>query len=346
MLYSAICLAPLILLPYLVNAASSISPDGVPIGSLVPAIHKTGSKTDFATIFSSIKSFKPHKQSARTFRKRDTVTPPALFEETFGPISAANNADGYMGFELLSTYDVNACAQQCNTRAFDETSGPCIFFNIWQAVVNGTPSAITCSLYNTFTDASTATNTGQGTLQISLSRGFSRISNVQDGSFQDYTCVVTQQNGCPAEPSDFWTRVFVESYDFVLVDNFPAHSGTSSCFLFFNPPDPTSPAFGSTLTYTPPLNTVAGQKYIISFFYTLNTLSPPPTTTDGPLFSVFWNNEDVLDVLQVGTEISSAYLNGQVEVTATGDDTLFFKNGVSFSHASYLDDIAVFQKWT
>ena len=51
-----------------------------------------------------------------------------------------------MGFTLLTTYDVNACAQACNTRAYDATSGPCIYFNIWQAVVNGAPSAITCSM--------------------------------------------------------------------------------------------------------------------------------------------------------------------------------------------------------
>lgn len=108
----------------------------------------------------------------------------------------------------------------------------------------------------------------------------------------------------------------------------------------------TSPAFGSTLTYTQPLNTIPGQTYIISFFYTMNTLSPLPSTQNGPLFSVFWNNEDVLDVLQVGSEISFDFLNAQVEVTATGvNDTLFFKNGVSFSHNLYLDDIAVFQKW-
>jgi len=51
-----------------------------------------------------------------------------------------------MGFVLQATYDVNACAQSCNARAYDHTSGPCIYFNIWQAVVNGTPSAVTCSM--------------------------------------------------------------------------------------------------------------------------------------------------------------------------------------------------------
>ncbi len=51
-----------------------------------------------------------------------------------------------MGFTLLTTYDVDACAQACNTRAYDHTSGPCIYFNIWQAVVDGTASAISCSM--------------------------------------------------------------------------------------------------------------------------------------------------------------------------------------------------------
>ena len=137
--------------------------------------------------------------------------------------------------------------------------------------------------------------------------------------------------------------MYIQSYDFVLIDNFPAHSGTSSCLLLFSPPTSTSAAFGSTLTYTPPLNTTPGQKYIISFFYTRNTFS---STSTGPLFSVFWNNQNVLDVLQVGTDISFQYLHAQVEVTATGsNDILFFKNGVSFAHAVYLDDIAVFKKW-
>ncbi len=75
----------------------------------------------------------------------------------------------------------------------------------------------------------------------------------------------------------------------------------------------------------------------------MNTLS---STSTGRLFSVFWNNENVLDVLQVGTDVSFQFLNAQVEVTATGpNDALFFKNGVTLAHAVYLDDIAVFQKW-
>jgi hypothetical protein len=198
------------------------------------------------------------------------------------------------------------------------------------------------------TDASTADNTGQGHLQVTLSRGYSRITNLQDGSFQDFTCIVTETNGCPAESSIFWTRVFVENYDFVLIDNFLARTGTASCLFFFNPPTPTSPAFGSTLTYTQPLNTIAGETYIISFFYTMNTIDPLPAIQDGPLFSVFWNNVDVFDVLQVGEATgtkASMFFNAVVQVTAIGNDVLFFKNGVSFPHDLFLDDIAVYQNF-
>ena len=89
---------------------------------------------------------------------------------------------------------------------------------------------------------------------------------------------------------------------------------------------------------------VRGNEVLISFFYTMNDFSPLPSNT-GPLFSVYWNNQDVLEVAQVGTQPSLTYLNGQVVVTATGSDTLVFKNGVTMPHASYLDDIAVFQIW-
>ena len=71
----------------------AISPDGVPVGTAVPAIRKFGNKTDFTTIFSSIKSFKAHKPP-RGLLERDTVTAPQYFEETFGPINAASNANG------------------------------------------------------------------------------------------------------------------------------------------------------------------------------------------------------------------------------------------------------------
>jgi hypothetical protein len=72
----------------------AITPNGVSDASSVPAIRKTGVKTDFTTIFSSIYSFESHKRPTRDLNERDTITPPPLFAETFGPINAANNADG------------------------------------------------------------------------------------------------------------------------------------------------------------------------------------------------------------------------------------------------------------
>ncbi|KIJ30278.1 hypothetical protein M422DRAFT_131217, partial [Sphaerobolus stellatus SS14] len=93
------------------------------------------------------------------------IPDPRFFQLTYGPINAANNADGYMGFVALDSYDVAGCAQQCNTRTTFNTTGPCIFFNLWTAVVNGTETSHVCSLYSIFTDNSTAVNTGQGNLQ-------------------------------------------------------------------------------------------------------------------------------------------------------------------------------------
>jgi hypothetical protein len=73
----------------------AITPNDVSDASSIHTIRKTGVKTDFATIFSAIYSFQEsHKRPTRDLNERDTITPPPLFAETFGPINAANNADG------------------------------------------------------------------------------------------------------------------------------------------------------------------------------------------------------------------------------------------------------------
>ena len=54
-----------------------------------------------------------------------------------------------MGFAFLSAYDVDACAQLCNTQDPDPVGGPCIYFNIWRAVVDGIPTTYTCSMVST-----------------------------------------------------------------------------------------------------------------------------------------------------------------------------------------------------
>lgn len=55
-----------------------------------------------------------------------------------------------MGFAFLDRYDVDACAQQCNTRGADSQGGACQYFNIWRAVVDGTPTTYTCSMVSSF----------------------------------------------------------------------------------------------------------------------------------------------------------------------------------------------------
>ena len=51
-----------------------------------------------------------------------------------------------MGFVFLDKYDVEACAQQCNSRGADPNGGACQYFNIWRALVNGVPTTYTCSM--------------------------------------------------------------------------------------------------------------------------------------------------------------------------------------------------------
>ena len=51
-----------------------------------------------------------------------------------------------MGFVFLDRYDVDACAEQCNTRGADPEGGACIYFNIWRALVDGIPTTYTCSM--------------------------------------------------------------------------------------------------------------------------------------------------------------------------------------------------------
>lgn len=50
-----------------------------------------------------------------------------------------------MGFAFIDRYDVDACAELCNTRGPDGSGGACQYFNIWRALVNGIPTTYTCS---------------------------------------------------------------------------------------------------------------------------------------------------------------------------------------------------------
>lgn len=51
-----------------------------------------------------------------------------------------------MGFAFIDKYDVQACADLCNTREADSNGGACEYFNIWRAMVKGIPTTYTCSM--------------------------------------------------------------------------------------------------------------------------------------------------------------------------------------------------------
>ncbi|KAF9480588.1 hypothetical protein BDN70DRAFT_603567 [Pholiota conissans] len=326
-----------------------ITADGVPAGFIQPAM-PPGNRTDFDAIYADVsKSATLSSRSAKGVRiaARQARTKPKYFERTFGPINAASNAGGYIGFVTFPSYDVNACAASCNAHGFNTTGGPCVFFNIWTAVINGASGNTVCSLYNSVAANSTSTYTGQGDLIVTASRGYKRKSLIKDGSFQDYTCVVTKTNGCPYAPSRYWTRFVPAGYDFVLINNGPAHTGNSSTFFYFSPPSPDAYAYGATLEYALPTNAVEGKTYVISFFYTNSNYSPAPTNLTGPLVSALWNGVSVIGAPQVGPETFDglSYMNIFGEVVAQGGDTFALQNGIAFAHAMYVDDISIFEKW-
>ncbi|KAF8178741.1 hypothetical protein BJ912DRAFT_983770 [Pholiota molesta] len=55
-----------------------------------------------------------------------------------------------MGSAFLHRFDVDAWAQQCNTRWANTQGGECQFFNIWRALVNGIPTTYTCAMISNY----------------------------------------------------------------------------------------------------------------------------------------------------------------------------------------------------
>jgi hypothetical protein len=258
---------------------------------------------------------------------------PEGYELVFGPTNGANNAPGYMGFAFLDRYDVDACAQECNTRGADGSGGACQYFNIWRAVVNGNPTTYTCSMYFLVSDASTAVNTGQGDLQVTFSRGYRRKNALVDGGFEGY-------NAC----SSF---CFTSSYA-NWVGTSPA-GGTLDATIFFFQPYAHSgngvgllgsatgaDALSGTLTPAQPLTTVAGKTYQISFFHA--SAFSGPTLEANAFVDIVWNG-NVVQTITPGFENWKLH---QLTVTAAGNDVLSFHGGTAPAW-SFIDDITVFQ---
>ncbi|KAJ7120200.1 hypothetical protein C8R44DRAFT_173581 [Mycena epipterygia] len=257
---------------------------------------------------------------------------PEGYELVFGPTDGANNAPGFMGFAFLDKYDVNACAQLCNTRGADPNGGGCAYFNIWRAVVSGIPTTYTCSMYYLPTDESTAVNTGQGSLVVTYSRGYKRTSLLPDGGFEafddcddfcltasDATWVGTSPSNGNLDASIFWFPSF-------------AHTGNSVALL--------GAAFGDdtlagTLTPAAPLKTKKGTGYVIQAFMNSNFAG-----VDGEAdakVDILWNGKRV-----GGVSGFMPWTLVQVAVTGTGSDKLSFVGGTAPAW-TFIDDVFVYE---
>ncbi|KIM37622.1 hypothetical protein M413DRAFT_20272 [Hebeloma cylindrosporum] len=274
-------------------------------------------------------------QQSSGYSSKTLVDPadPEGYELVFGPTNGANNAPGYMGFAFLDRYDVDACAQQCNTRGADGNGGACQYFNIWRAVVNGNPTTYTCSMYFIVADASTAVNTGQGSLQVTFSRGYKRKNFAIDGGFEgfnhcdDFCFESSYGNWIGTSPAGGLfdaTIFFFQPY---------AHSGNAVALLgSANGND----ALAGTLTPAAPLATVAGKHYTISFFHA--SAFSGPTLEAGAFVDVLWNGNIV-------TTIAPGFQNWQLyqfSVVGAGKDLLAFHGGKAPAW-SFIDDVTVFE---
>ncbi|KAJ7205432.1 hypothetical protein GGX14DRAFT_543887 [Mycena pura] len=312
-------------------AASAIVPPGRQGLPFQPIANTHAPTTEINTIAqAAIQVKKSSAAAAIVASPRD----PEGYHLVFGPTGGANNAPGYMGFTFLDKYDVNACAQLCNNRGADPVGGVCQYFNIWRAVVNGVPTTHTCAMYFLVADESTAVNTGQGDLVVTLSRGYARKNLVIDGGFEGF-------NAC----DDF---CFAASYA-NWIGTSPA-GGDLDATIFFSPTlakdgngsGLLGAAFGDdtdagTLTPTKPLATKAGATYVIQSFF-VSSFSDPDSEAAAHV-DILWNG-----VVVGGTSgFTAAYTPTQsVSVKGTGNDTLSFHGGAAPAW-TLIDDVGVFQ---
>ncbi|KAF8650694.1 hypothetical protein AX16_005068 [Volvariella volvacea WC 439] len=259
---------------------------------------------------------------------------PEGYELTFGPEDGANNSPGYMGFAFLDKYDVQACANLCNTRGADGQGGACQYFNIWRAVVNGNPTTYTCSMYFVPSDSSTATNFGQGDLKVTFSRGYRRQSALADGGFEGFS-KCSGSSFCFGTESANWIGTSDSTgFDDATIFNWTpyAHSGNSVGILGSATG---ADNFAGTLTYAKPLDTISGRQYTITFFHS-SSFSSADLEADTKV-EVVWNG-DVVGTITPGFSPWTYY---HFEVEAKGQDTLAFHGGKAPAW-SFIDDVFVF----
>ncbi|KAF7308869.1 hypothetical protein MKEN_01087100 [Mycena kentingensis (nom. inval.)] len=265
----------------------------------------------------------------------DQPVEPEGYKLVFGPLSAANNAPGYMGFAFIDKYDVAACAALCNTRGADPVGGACKFFNIWTALVHGHPQTYTCAMYTAPTNDSTATNAGQGDLKVSMSRGYARQSYIPNGDFESYACA-DGGDFCFAETALGWVGSSPKGghFDASVFHYAPyAHSGSSVALL--------GCAFGSD-PYPGLLRPAAaiaglksGRSYVLGFFY--SSAYSGKDLEKNAFVSVWWGGAFVGNVTPGYTD----WTYTEFRVVAGKNNTLAFIGGQAPAY-SFVDDVSLF----
>ncbi|KAJ7486762.1 hypothetical protein FB451DRAFT_1391650 [Mycena latifolia] len=295
---------------------------------------------------------------AADFADPDT---PEDYDLVFGPTDGANNAPGtsflalpfetdgvfghlsfpslrrlaswtYMGFAFIDKYDVDACAQLCNTRGADRVGGACQYFNIWRAVVNDLPTTYTCSMYYLVTDNSTAVNFGQGDLKVTYSRGYARKNLVIDGGFEGYAAcdsfcfTASYANWIGNSPAG-------GNLDASIFDYVPYAYAGHSVALFGAATG--SDALPGTLKPAQRLTTVPGKQYVIQAFF-ISTFSGEDLEKNAKV-DILWNGARV-----GGVSGFMQWTLVQVAATGTGSDELSFVGGAAPAW-TFLDNVSVFE---
>ncbi|KAJ7302501.1 hypothetical protein DFH08DRAFT_905103 [Mycena albidolilacea] len=258
---------------------------------------------------------------------------PDGYELVFGPTGGANNAPGYMGFSFLDKYDVDACALLCNGRGVDSNGGGCAYFNIWRAVVDGVPTTYTCSMYYLAADESTAVNYGQGSLVVTLSRGYARKSAIIDGGFEGYTAC---DKFCVTESYANWIGSSASNgvADASIIFNPTyAHTGHGAALLgaAFSDDDE-----AGMLTPAQPLQTDKGANYVVQCFVWSGFASPGVEAA--AKVDILWNGERVGG----SSGYTEEYTFVQAPVVATGSDKLAFVGGAAPAW-TFIDDCKVYK---
>jgi len=175
-------------------------------------------------------------------------------------------------------------------------------------------------------------NTGQGDLQVTQSRGFSRTNLVVDGGFEGF-------NSC----ADFC----ITSSDSAWIGT-SSTGGTDDATIFFFQPFARSgnavallgsannvDSLPGTMAQRRALPTIRGRSYTINLFQS-SSFSSPEDEANAHV-DVLWNGKVVLSFGGF-----SQYTFEQVTVTAAGNDKLAFRGGAAPAW-TMIDDVAVFQ---